>query len=43
MFQFIKQALIALIRFSGLLASKCISLNNQPCMNRSALIDLNPR
>ena len=44
------QVLIALLSFSRSLASianvfdctKCISLNNQSCMNRPTLIDLNP-
>ena len=50
MFGFINKMFIALLSFSGWLASIgnisnwtiCISLNNQPCMTRSTLIDLNP-
>ena len=30
------------MRFSGSLATKCVSLNNKPYMIRSTLIDLNP-
>ena len=49
MFKLIKQVVIALLSFSGLLASlinlsnnaKCTYLNNQPCMTRSSLIYLN--
>ena len=49
MFEFIKQVFIILLSFSGSLASMasifnfetCISLNNQPCMTRPTLIDLN--
>ena len=43
---FIKQMVIALMLvllcFGGSLAIKCVSINNQPCMVRSILIDLNP-
>ena len=42
MFKFIEQAFIALLCFSGSLATKCISLNNEPCLTRSTFIDLNP-
>ena len=42
MFRIIKQVFIALLSFSGSLATKYTSLNNQPCMTRPALIDLNP-
>ena len=42
MFRLIKQVSIALLIFSGSLASKCASLNNEPCMIRPTLIDLNP-
>ena len=50
MFGFIKQGFFILLRFSGSLASmanvsnltKCISLNNQPCMTRPTVNDLNP-
>ena len=30
------------LSFSGSLATKCVSLNNDSCMARPALIDLNP-
>ena len=36
----IKQTFIALLSFSGGLATKRVSLNNEPCMIRSALFDL---
>ena len=50
MFRLIKQIFIALLTFSGSLAStvyvsnhtKCISLYNQPCMTGLTIIDLNP-
>ena len=32
MFKFVQQDLIALLSFSGILATKCISLNNEPCL-----------
>ena len=49
MFRFVKQVLIALLRFSGSLVTivnvsnfaTFISLNNPPCMSRPFLIDLN--
>ena len=49
MFGFIKQVIITILCFSRSLAStanvsnfaKCISLNNQSCMIRPALIELN--
>ena len=34
--------LIGLLSFSEFLATKCVSLNNEPCMIRPFLIDLNP-
>ena len=40
MFTFIKQAFIAFLRFSGPLATKCISLNNDPCLARPTFISL---
>lgn len=40
MFNFIKQAFIAWLSFSGLLATKYVSLNNAPCLARPILIDL---
>ena len=33
---------IALLNFSRCLATKCVSLNNEPCKTRSTNIDLNP-
>ena len=42
MFALIKQVIIALLSFSGSLATKYVSLNNKPCINRPALMDLNP-
>ena len=49
MFRFIKNMFNGLLSFSGSLASmtnvsiftKCTFVNNQPCMTRPALIDLN--
>ena len=36
-------ALVLLVlSFGGSLATKCISMNNQPCMVRPTVIDLNP-
>ena len=40
MFRFIKQAL-ALVCFGGLPATNCVSMNNQSCITRAALTDLN--
>ena len=42
MFKLIKQMFITLLSFSGSLATKYVSLNNEPCMIRYTLIDLNP-
>ena len=42
MFRPIKQVLIALLSFIGSLATKYVSLNNEPCIIRPTLIDLNP-
>ena len=46
MSQFIKQKVIVLVLgilvFSGSLATKCVSMNNQPYMVIQTLIDLNP-
>ena len=42
MFSIFKQALIVLLSFSSSLATKCVSLNDKPCMFRPTLIDLNP-
>ena len=37
----IKQVFIALLSFGESLATKCVSLNNEPCMIRPTLIELN--
>ena len=42
MFKFIRQAIIASSSFSGSLATKCISLNDEPCLVKPNLIDLSP-
>ena len=45
MFLVIKQVFIVLLSFSETLASdrtKCLFLNDEPCMVRPALIDMNP-
>ena len=45
MFRFIKQVLlsvIGLLNLSASLATRCMSLNNEPCMTRLTLIALNP-
>ena len=42
MFSVIEQVFIGLLRFRESLATKCVSLNDEPCMVRSTLIDLNP-
>ena len=42
MFSPIKQVFIALLSFSSSLATKCISLNDELCMIRPTIIDLNP-
>ena len=42
MFSFIKQVFIVLLGFSESLATKCVSLNDEPCIFRPTLIDLNP-
>ena len=42
MFSILKQVLIVLLSFSSSLATKCVSLNDKPCMFRPTLIDLNP-
>ena len=38
----IEYALIDLLTFGGLLATKCVSLSNQSCITRPALIGLIP-
>ena len=42
MFSLIKQMFIVLLSFSSSLASKCLSLNDEPSVIRPTLIDLNP-
>ena len=42
MFSLIKQVFIVLLSCSSSLATKCVSLNNEPYMIRPSLIDLNP-
>ena len=42
MFSLIKQVFIVLLNFSSSLATKCLRLNDEPCMVRPILIDLNP-
>ena len=50
MFRLIKQVLIVLLSFSSSLTrvvkvsgrTKCLSLNDEPCIVRPTLIDLNP-
>ena len=42
MFSLIKQVFIALLSFSETSATKCLSLNDEPCMIIPTLIDLNP-
>ena len=41
-FGFIKKMFIGLLSFRNSLATQCVSLNNEPCIVRSALTDLNP-
>ena len=41
MFGFVKQTFIVLLSFGGSSATKCASLNSNPCMARPTLIDLN--
>ena len=42
MFSLIKQVFIVFLSFSSSLATKCLSLNDEPCMVRLTLIDLIP-
>ena len=42
MFRLIKQVFIVLLSFSRSLATKCMSLNNEPSMTRPTLIGLTP-
>ena len=41
-YDFIKQVFVALLSFSWYLSTKCVLFNNEPCMIRPILIDLNP-
>ena len=41
MFKLIKQGFIVLLSFSRFSATKCVFLNNDPCMTRPTLTDLN--
>ena len=38
----VQQIFIVLLSFSSSLATKCLSFNDEPCMVRPTLIDLNP-
>ena len=42
MFSLIKQVFIVLLSFSESLATKCLFLNDEPCMVRPSFIDMNP-
>ena len=42
MFGFIKKTFIGLLSFNGFLATKCVLFNNEPCMVRPTLMDLDP-
>ena len=42
MFSLIKQVFIVLLSFSEHLTTKCVSLNDEPCMIKPTVIDLNP-
>ena len=42
MFSLIKQVFIVLLSFGESLATKCVSFNDEPCMIRPTLIDVNP-
>ena len=41
MLELIKQVFIVLLNFGQSLATKCMSLNNEPCMTRPFFVDLN--
>ena len=41
MFRLIKQVFVSFLSFSGSLAIKCMSLNNETCLARTILIDFN--
>ena len=42
MFRLIKQVFISSLCFSRSLATKCVSLNKEPCLIIPNLVDLNP-
>ena len=42
MFSLIKQVFIVLSSFSSSVANESVSLNDEPCMIRPTVIDLNP-
>ena len=42
MFWFMNQVFVTLLSFSRSLTTKCMFLNEESCMTRSTLIDLNP-
>ena len=42
MLKFIKQTFIALLSFSVSSIAECVFLNNEPCLARPTLIELNP-
>ena len=42
MFSLIKQVFIVLLSFSSSLTTKCLSLNDEPCMLRPTVFNLNP-
>ena len=41
MLGFVNEALITLLSFNGSISTKCLSLNNQLCLGRCTLTDLN--
>ena len=41
MLSLIEQVFLVLLSFSEFLATKCVSLNDEPCMIRHTIIDLN--
>ena len=42
MLRFLNQDFITLLSFKGPLATKVVSLSNEPCIDRPSIIDLNP-
>ena len=42
MFSLIKEVFVVLLSFSVSLATKCLLLNDEPCMVRPTLINMNP-